>query len=188
MIALSALWMGLMPLQAQDYCSKGYRGHVDAGYSVGVGDYDFGRFELSTSHGYQFNPYVFLGAGMGVHFMSSYATDAAPITLDTRDSQVDVPLFANLRIHLLNRRFTPLIDAKCGYFVTHNGGLYASAAVGGRYALSDRYALNLTVGYTREKLEFETFDRFIGSTSMRYYTSPRKLDTECISIKLGFEF
>ena len=30
---------------------SGYKGHVDAGYSVGIGDYDFGRFEVNTTHG-----------------------------------------------------------------------------------------------------------------------------------------
>lgn len=38
-----------------------YRGFVDAGYDVGIGDYDFGRFVINTTHGYQFNPYIFLG-------------------------------------------------------------------------------------------------------------------------------
>ena len=42
---------------------SGYKGHVDAGYSVGIGDYDFGRFEVNTTHGYQVNPYIFIGAG-----------------------------------------------------------------------------------------------------------------------------
>ena len=47
---------------------SGYKGHVEAGYSVGIGDYDFGRFEVNTTHGYQVNPYIFLGAGTGLHF------------------------------------------------------------------------------------------------------------------------
>lgn len=38
---------------------SGYKGHVEAGYSVGIGDYDFGRFEVNTTHGYQVNPYIF---------------------------------------------------------------------------------------------------------------------------------
>ena len=74
-----------------------YRGFIDAGYSIGVGDYEFGRFEVNTSHGYQFNPYFFLGAGAGLHFMSSYETKDMDIPLDVRDSQVDIPVFANIR-------------------------------------------------------------------------------------------
>lgn len=71
---------------------KGYKGYVDTGYSIGVGDYDLGRVEINTSHGYQFSPFVFLGAGTGLHFMSSYKTGDMEIPLDVRDSKVDVPV------------------------------------------------------------------------------------------------
>ena len=74
-------------VNAQNLTGNSYRGFVDAGYSIGIGDYEFGRFEVNTSHGYQFNPYFFLGAGMGFHFMSSYETDGMEIALDKRDSQ-----------------------------------------------------------------------------------------------------
>ena len=67
---------------------SGYKGHVEAGYSVGIGDYDFSRFEVNTTHGYQVNPYIFLGAGTGLHFMSSYKTGDMEIPLDVRDSKV----------------------------------------------------------------------------------------------------
>ena len=45
---------------AQSISSGNYKGYVDAGYSIGIGDYEFGRVEINTSHGYQFNPYFFL--------------------------------------------------------------------------------------------------------------------------------
>lgn len=34
--------------------NKGYRGFDDLGYGIGVGDCEFGRFSIETSHGYQF--------------------------------------------------------------------------------------------------------------------------------------
>ncbi len=66
---------------------------ADLGYTIGVGDYDFGRFEISTTHGYQVNPYFFLGGGVGFHFMQSYETKGMEIALDKRDSKVSIPLF-----------------------------------------------------------------------------------------------
>lgn len=50
-------------VNAQSYLTNSYKGYVDAGYSIGIGDYEFGRVEINTSHGYQFTPYFFLGAG-----------------------------------------------------------------------------------------------------------------------------
>ena len=55
---------------------------------IGIVDYEFGRFEVNTSHGYQFNPYIFLGAAVGLHFMPSYETPGMNIPLDVRDSKV----------------------------------------------------------------------------------------------------
>ena len=173
---------------AQNVATNTYRGFVDAGYSIGIGDYPFGRFEVNTSHGYQFNPYFFLGAGLGFHFMSSYETDGMEIALDERDSKVDIPIFANVRCNFSKKKVVPYIDLKGGTFVTNNGGMYANASVGCRISLNEKRAVNIAVGYTSEKLEFETFDSFIDHTSMDYIRSATKRTTESISIKLGFEF
>lgn len=91
---------------------SGYKGHVDAGYSVGIGDYDFGRFEVNTTHGYQVNPYIFLGAGTGLHFMSSYKTGDMEIPLDVRDSKVDIPVFANFRSNFKKASFRLSLTSK----------------------------------------------------------------------------
>ena len=161
-------------VNAQNLTGNSYRGFVDAGYSIGIG--------------YQFNPYFFLGAGMGFHFMSSYETDGMEIALDKRDSQVDIPIFANVRCNFSKKKVAPFIDLKGGTFVTNNGGLYANASIGCRVSLNEKQAISIAVGYASEKLEFETFDSFIGHTSMDYTRSATKYTTESISIKLGFEF
>lgn len=50
-----------------------------------------------------------------------------------------------------------------------------------------KQAVSLSIGYTFEKLEFETLRRFTSSTNMDYTHEPRNLDTERIGIKLGYE-
>ncbi len=176
-------------INAQDNLpSNGYRGFADFGYTVGVGDYEFGRFEVSTTQGYQFNPYFFVGGGVGFHFMQSYETAGMEIALDKRDAKVSIPLFADLRGTFSKRKFAPFIDLKAGYFLTNNDGLYGNISVGCRMTVKRKQAVSLSVGYTYEKLEFETFDRFMNSTSMNYTRSSRKLDCEGISIKIGYEF
>lgn len=183
-----AMMLFALVANAQNVTENSYRGFVDAGYSIGIGDYEFGRFEVNTSHGYQFNPYFFLGAGMGFHFMSSYETDGMEIALDKRDSKVDIPIFANVRCNFSKKKVAPFVDLKGGAFVTNNGGLYANASVGCRFSLNEKQAVSIAVGYTSEKLEFETFDSFIDQTSMDYTRSATKYTTESISIKLEFEF
>ena len=185
---MAALLPCVLSIHGQNVSRNCYRGYIDAGYSIGVGDYEFGRFEVNTSHGYQFNPYFFLGAGAGLHFMSSYETKDMDIPLDVRDSQVDIPVFANIRCNFSKKMVSPFVDVKGGTYVTNNGGLYVNASAGCRFAINEKQAVSLAVGYASEKLEFETFDRFTSNTSMNYTRSPRKLDTEAITLKLGFEF
>lgn len=139
--------------------SKGYRGFADLGYGIGVGDYDFGRFSIETSHGYQFNHYFLLGAGVGFQFSSKYETPGMEYALDKRDSKVDIPLFANVHVNFLKKKFSPFIDLKGGAYVNNGGGAYINAAAGLRIATTARQAVNITVGYAFQQLEFETFGR-----------------------------
>ena len=185
---MAALLPCVLSIHGQNVSRNCYRGFIDAGYSIGVGDYEFGRFEVNTSHGYQINPYLFLGVGAGLHFMSSYETKDMNIPLDVRDSQVDIPVFANIRCNFSKKKVSPFVDVKGGTFVTNNGGLYVNASTGLRFAINEKQAVNIAIGYASEKLEFDTFDRFSSYTSMNYTRRPSKCDTEAITLKVGLEF
>ena len=180
--------ISFLNVYSQNVSGNCYRGFFDAGYTIGIYDYDFGRFEVNTSHGFQINPYLFLGAGVGFHFMPSYTTPDMNIPLDTRESHVEIPIFFNARCNILKGKFSPFVDIKGGTYVTNNSGLYANLSVGCRIATNQKQAVNISLGYTEENLEFQVFDHFIGSTSMEYTRSGRKYDTDAISIKVGYEF
>ena len=49
-----------------------------------------------------------------------------------------VPIFANMRINILNRRISPVIDIKGGYAVGDHDGAYISANIGVRIGLKKR--------------------------------------------------
>ena len=42
---------------AQSRSNGRYKGFIDVGYSLGVGDYEFGRFEVNTSQGQVYKSY-----------------------------------------------------------------------------------------------------------------------------------
>ncbi len=54
--------------------TNGYKGFVDVGGAFGVGTYGDGLVSVSSTHGYQFNPYFFLGAGVGVNYHFNWST------------------------------------------------------------------------------------------------------------------
>ncbi len=112
---------------------RGYHGFVDLGMGVTLHDFDgfagdsksqgFG-IDILTSHGFQFNNFFFLGGGAGI--------------TECTETNIMVPIFANMRINILNRRISPVIDIKGGYAVGDHDGAYISANIGVRIGLKKR--------------------------------------------------
>lgn len=143
----------------------GYRGFVDLGFTKGLGDSGANRFELTTSHGYQFTPYFFTGAGLGIHYYMDMWWNSYNVPF--------IPLFIDLRGNLMQGSIVPFIGLKGGYSLVvddglYGGGLYAAPSVGVKYMLSETFALNLSLGYSYQQDEGDNLSG--------------------ISIKIGAEF
>ena len=112
---------------------RGYHGFVELGMGVTMHNFDgfasdsksqgFG-IDILTSHGFQFNNFFFLGGGAGI--------------TECTETNIMVPIFANMRINILNRRISPVIDIKGGYAVGDHDGAYISANIGVRIGLKKR--------------------------------------------------
>lgn len=120
--------------------TSGYRGMVDFGYTVGVGTYNLGRVSLLTSHGYQFTPYIFMGAGMGVNIFHE-----AEIS--------NVPVFAHLKGTFMKGRVIPFAELKIGYALAEVSGFYMNPSVGCRMGINKNLGLNFSLGYEVQQTE-----------------------------------
>ncbi len=150
----------------------GYRGFVDLGYALSVSELQVtaggktytsdisDRIMVSTTHGYQIAPYVFVGAGVGLTYW-----------YDSDNKSVGVPIFADLRADILpESRFCPFVNAKIGYSVADIEGLYFNPTIGVRFALTEVCGLNIGVGYQVQKV--------------------KDIEGSCnaVTFKLGFDF
>jgi hypothetical protein len=156
-----------------EYDITGYRGFVDYGYTIGVGSYQLGRWELTTSHGVQFNPFFFLGLGSGFQY---YCTNGL--------SDLMIPLFLDFRSSFTKDKVSPIFGLKVGgaFYVSDEGsGLYVNPSIGVRCMVDEKRAINFTLGYTYQGLGVETH-----SSYYNYYS--QTLDLNGFSIKAGFEF
>lgn len=142
---------------------SGYKGFIDLGYTFGIGDWGEDRMSFSTSHGYQFNPYLFAGIGVGVNYYF--------------DSEVfALPIFAHIRANFIDNKISPYIDFKVGYSPNLDfEGFYMSPSIGCKIG-----SFNIGVGYVMQKvkIEYEDYD----------YDESETLNCGGISVKLGFEF
>jgi len=150
------------------YEVKEYNGFVDVGFTLGIGEYGYSRFEVSTAHGYRFNPYIFAGLGVGIHYY------------DDRD--LVLPVFANFRYSMLKTMTSPFIDLKGGYSFRLSGvfedGLYFAPSVGLRFMAINNVITNFSIGYTYQMLG--VYD----STTVSYISR----SAGGVAFKLGVEF
>lgn len=148
---------------------RGYRGFVDLGYAIGrLYNGQKNRMEVTTSHGYQFNPYIYAGLGTGIHYYFSG---------DTYEDYFiwAVPIFANFRADFMNKKIAPFLDLKIGYIIYNDAeGFYLSPTVGYRFGFNGNLALNVGVGYN---LQQEAKIKFYGGQFSHH-----------ASFKLGLEF
>lgn len=146
----------------EDGVSPGYRGFVDVGYNLGVGDGEgHDRVHILTSHGYQIVPQLFAGIGVGANYYYD-------------DEVWGLPIFAHFRSDILNSEISPFVEVRIGYSLIDIKGFYLNPAIGCRFAVSDNISLNVGVGYTLQKAE--------------YYGYYNKLNCGGIDFRFGIDF
>ena len=91
---------------------KGYRGMFDSGYCNYISQFAPSTVEITTSHGCQFNPYIYLGTGLGFDFTGEgeWGGKFGGNPYIKRESKVDIPLFFNARVNFTKTRFSPFAD------------------------------------------------------------------------------
>lgn len=113
--------------------SKGYHGMVEWGNGVDEGFEEWGTC-LVTTHGYQFNPYLFLGVNLGFYLHSGNG----------------LPMLFGLdfRVYMSqNSKFTPYIGLRGGY-------AYGDVMAGLRFSLNRSLGLNISASFGMAGLLF----------------------------------
>ena len=156
--------------------NSGYKAFLEVGTIINFRASGFviarGAASLTTSHGYQFNPWLFVGAGLAVDYHAA-------------GNRLFVPLFADFRANFLDRKVSPFFSTKIGYAVGSkesyviNPGLYVNPTFGVRFILSPTFAMNLALGYNMQ----QQCESIYG---LHFYEA--KLYRHALSLRLGFEF
>jgi len=99
---------------------RGYSGDVSSGFFAG----EVWGADILTTHGFRFNPNLFIGLGTGVRF-SDYAYT------------VSIPVFVDFRYDVLKYKISPFIAVKSGVSIdlehTIATGFYGAGDVGCRF-------------------------------------------------------
>ncbi len=171
-IAIVALLALCTSIFAQDpFRTKKYRGFADVGLSVVATEGQSAvSFALTTSHGYQVNPYLFLGAGVGVGVSGGSSTS----------TEVSVPIFGQTRINFTTKRISPYLDFKGGYDVGDFKGGILSPSFGISMPVSNYCAIDFGISYSCKLHRWEDIGWNYKLWGMKVIHS--------VSIDFGFEF
>lgn len=127
---------------------KGYRAFIDYGSWVNIKDTRVLATAFSTTHGYQFNRHLFLGAGIGIENIS-----VADREYTILQNGINLPAFVAAKAYILRTRIAPYIDLRGGYTVLGIKGWNAAAAAGVDFCITPRLGLYANVGYSLMQLK-----------------------------------
>ena len=165
---------------------KGYRGFVDLEYYKSIDAISEDHFGFSTTHGYQFKPWLFVGAGAGLKISHNKHFK------DTRGKKDDffmIPVFADMRFDMLKSKFSPYLDCRVGYtFGDEAFGVMFNPSLGCRIGLTDKLAVNASLGYSTQSTDIVVYS--VNNTAIRHTEAGNWQNNpyHCLSIKLGIEF
>lgn len=172
---------------------RGYRAMIDANMSlipnIGFIAGEPGDSEVmlggTTSHGYQFNNWLYVGGGAGFEYNPSWKS------YHSSETRFIIPIFAEARADACWGRFTPFLSVRLGANVANHGGIYFSPIVGYRFNWGRRCAINFGLGLNLFGRRY-TFPNYVlqpggglapDGTTYSYTGSEAKF-----AIRLGFEF
>jgi hypothetical protein len=144
---------------------KWYRGIIELGYGLGLGDYGINNFRFNFINAVRIGEFSSIGLGIGYRRYFT-GNDAAPYLVSNENQ---IPLFLDLRTSFSTRKLTPYlalgIGTSSGYQTAGTDkGLFMFNASGGIwYNVSPGFAVFAGIAYEMQKLEYSDSDPFANS-------------------------
>lgn len=177
-----------------------YKGFVEAGYSHTLGNYKGDFIELSTSQGYQYNNWFFMGAGLGVDILFSQKNDSWGDNLVTPPSSKPytltapmLPIFTDFRFNIGNSTSVSFfLDLKvgCSFLLTNK-----YVAIGDGYLTNREYffldpslGVRIPVNKKKPKQAFDFGVRYKLLTSNYWYQYNNNITLQSLGAFIAFEW
>lgn len=181
--------------------SFNYKGYVDVSYLAGVGNKRVDFINISTSQGFKYNDWFYMGVGIGVDIVNSKVNDGfGPGSSQNggywnhsyKTSGVMIPVFTDFRFNIGKATATSFyIDARLGAsflmgdsylavangFITNREYFYLKPSVGVRIPVKSTGKQAIDIGFTYQLL-----------TSNYWYYNSGNTTLNAIGATLSFEW
>ncbi|MBR5101876.1 MAG: hypothetical protein IK092_01985 [Muribaculaceae bacterium] len=147
----------------KNYDTAKFRGFIDLGYSLGVGEPRNDFWLVETSFGYQFTPNYYLGAGIGVHNFDA-KIDTYPMRYDLAVPEHNdpnwrypfIPVYLEGRYNFRSETYnTPFVSLKVGTTFINHPGFYTSPTVGYHFKSNQYFSFNVGIAYALHTAKYK---------------------------------
>ena len=176
-----------------------YKGWVEGGYSHTLAKYNGDFIELTTTQGYQYNSWFFMGAGLGVDLLLSHKgshwneMETFPPSKDYTLTAPMLPLFADFRFLIgdtSNISFFLDLKVGCSFLLTNK-----YVAIGDGYLTNREYfflnpaiGLRLPCNSRNPKQAVDVGVRYKLLTSNYWYNYNNNITLQAIGAFIAFEW
>lgn len=182
-----------------------YRGYVDATATFGIGDDRANFVGISTTQGYRFAPWFFMGAGIGVDIAMSSTSDYDLISPSRPDpayypsmarTKAMIPLFSDFRFNFGKQEGVSFFaDIKAGatwlignsYLELNNGALSTRA----QFLLRPSVGLRIPVNSQNAKQAVNvglTYQLITANSSWGYWNNSYSPTINSLGLSVGYEW
>lgn len=179
-----------------------YKGIVEAGYSHTLGNYNGDFIEFSTSQGYQYNSWFFLGVGMGVDVLFAHKNQSWDGDLVTPPAGKDpsiistaamLPIFSDFRFTIGNtQNVSFILDLKvgCSFLLSDKYIPIGDGYLTNReyFFLDPALGLRIPVSKKNPKLAFDFGIKYKLLTCNYWYKSNNNITLQSLGGFIGFEW
>lgn len=130
--------------------AKGYRGMVETAHGFDWGSFYY-AFDFSTTHGYQFNPYLYLGGVISFGRGTSWQYGGTSGFPDYYNYYYYQPAFnfsigSDFRVYMPKGNLAPFMGLQFGFdYCGYNAFILLKGQLGLRYAINNNWGLNFGV-------------------------------------------
>lgn len=168
-----------------------YRGFFNPSLVIGLGKDNYFRSEISTTHGIQIIPEVFVGVGVGVMFWETYSYNYYD-SLSEYAELTSIPVFACARgeLHnIIHRNFSPYFDIKVGYNFKNFEGVFFTPEVGMHFYFGHyKTGLGFGLGYHLQSAKIQSPHIIFGNEGYdTVWLSSREI-LSGLSLNIAFDF
>lgn len=177
-----------------------YKGYVEAGYSHTLSHYNGDFIEISTSQGYQYNSWFYMGAGLGVDLLLSHPGEhwnemetPVPGNRPFTKTAPMLPLFADFRFLIANSSsISFFLDLKigCSFLLTNKNIAIGDGFLTNReyFFLDPSIGLRLPCNKKNPKQAVDVGVKYKLLTSNYWYNYNNNITLQSIGAFIGFEW